>query len=608
MKSTHWLLRYGIALLVVAVSIAILFIPVIGRGLLTILFLAILISAWQGGIGPGLFATILIVCVGIFNVWYRGQSWSPQWIVGNLAFLGLGVLITLLVEALHGARKRAEASQQWLSTVLTSIGDAVIVTDARGQVVFMNPVACSLCGWTPDEMAGRPLEDVFRIVNEVTREVVEIPVKQVLTDGVVVGLANHTILVARDGVEHPIDESCAPIRNARGEIEGLVLVFRDVTERRKNEDELRLANQRKDEFLAMLSHELRNPLAAIANAAQILLHPEATESLDWCREVVNRQVKHLTRLVDDLLDVSRITQGKIQLRLQQIDLAMLLRSAAETVRPLIEERKHHLHITVVPDRIVLEADPTRLEQVVVNLLANSAKYSETGAQINLTCRLEGGDAIIQVSDNGIGIAPGFLPHVFGLFSQGDRSLARSEGGLGIGLTMVHKLIDLHGGTVAAHSDGLGQGSTFIVRLPARAGVSSDPTEVDSMTEETVKSRILIIDDNVDLARSLSRLLDLMGHETATAHDGATGLQTARSFRPEWIFLDIGLPGMDGREVLRRLRRDEMTKDARVVAITGYGQDEDPHLALASDFDDYLAKPVDQAILMALLEGRPQEVD
>jgi PAS domain S-box-containing protein len=608
MKSIHWLLRYGIAFLIVLASLATLFIPVIGPGLVAVLFLAVLISAWQGGIGPGLFATILIECVAIMGTWSDPPPAMLRRIVELLGFFGLGVLITLLVEALHAARRRAEASQQWLSAVLTSIGDAVIATDAQGQVVFMNHVARSLCGWAGDEAVGHPLEDVFRIVNEQTRAPVENPVEKVLTNGVIVGLANHTVLIARDGVERPIDDSGAPIRNPRGEIGGVVLVFRDVTERRKSEDELRQANQRKDEFLAMLSHELRNPLAAIANAVQILLRPEAADLLDWCREVMDRQVKHLTRLVDDLLDVSRITKGKIQLRLERIELAKLLRSAAETVRPLIEERKHHLDISVGPDRIVLEADSTRLEQVVVNLLANSAKYSESGARIDLTGRFEGGDAIIQVRDNGIGIAPGFLPHVFGLFTQGDRSLARAEGGLGIGLTMVHKLIDLHGGTVVAHSDGLGQGSTFTIRLPARAEESSTPTPVDSRIEETMRTRILIIDDNVDLGHSLSRLLRLMGHETAIAQDGASGLQSARSFRPEWILLDIGLPGMDGYEVLRGLRQDETTKDARVVAITGYGQEEDRHFALASGFDDYLTKPVDQAILIALLQSRPQEVD
>ena len=483
----------------------------------------------------------------------------------------------------------------------------MIVTDVIGRVVFMNPVAQSLCGWKGDDAVGRPLEEVFHIVIEQTRAAAENPVKKVLADGVIVGLANHTMLIARDGVERPIDDSGAPIRNARGVIDGVVLVFRDVTERRKSEDELRQANQRKDEFLAMLSHELRNPLAAIANAAQILLHPEAADALDWCRAVINRQVKQLTRLVDELLDVSRISKGKIQLRPERIDLATLLSSAAETVRPLIEERKHHLHLDIEPERIVLDADSTRLEQVVVNLLANSAKYSESGARIELTGRLEGGDAIIQVRDNGIGIAPGFLPHVFGLFNQGDRSMARSEGGLGIGLTMVHKLIDLHGGTVAAHSDGLGQGSTFTVRLPARVEESLTPTPV-SLIDETVKTRVLIIDDNIDLASSLSRLLHIMGHETAIAHDGAGGLERARSFQPEWIFLDLGLPGMDGYEVHRRLRGDEATKDARVIAITGYGQDEDCQTALASGFDDYLAKPIDQTALIALLQGRPQAVD
>ncbi len=275
---------------------------------------------------------------------------------------------------------------------------------------------------------------------------------------------------------------------------------------------------------------------------------------------------------------------------------------------MFEERKHDLQISLTSERIVLEADPTRLEQVVVNLLANSAKYSESGSRIHVTGRLEGKDAIIEVRDNGIGIAPAFLPHVFGMFSQGDRSLARSEGGLGIGLTMVHRLVDLHGGTVEAHSDGVGQGSTFTVRLPAQDGESSALALVDSTEEETVKTRILIIDDNIDLAQSWCRLLQLKGHECATAHDGGNGLQMARSFRPNWIFLDLGLPHMDGYEVLRQLRQDEATKDATIIAITGYGQEDDRHLALAAGFDDYLAKPLDQAALSAILQGRPQKVD
>ncbi len=484
--------------------------------------------------------------------------------------------------------------------MLTGIGDAVIATDANGRVVFMNPVAESLCGWTGAEAAGRSLVEVFRIVNEHTREPVESPVERVLADGVVIGLANHTLLVARNGAERPIDDSGAPIRDADGEIDGVVLVFRDVTERRRYEKDLHEEARRKDEFLAMLAHELRNPLAAVSNAVQLLHHPEAESLMDWCKGVIDRQVNQLTRLVDDLLDVSRITQGKIQLRLQQVNLVTLLRSASSSVRPLIADRNHDFHVAIGPERISIEADPTRLEQVVVNLLTNAAKYTESGGCIELNAALEAGHAIIRVRDNGIGIAPELLPHVFDLFTQGDRSLARSEGGLGIGLTMVRKLVELHGGTVEADSEGPGRGSTFTVRLPARAEGASRPNPPGSPAFEPVKVRILLIEDNTDLGLSMSRLLKLLGHDVAVAHDGAAGVQAAHSYRPELILLDIGLPGMDGYEVIRKLRQDASTRDTRVIAMTGYGQEDERHRALAAGFDDYLTKPVDQDTLVAIL--------
>jgi PAS domain S-box-containing protein len=603
MKSTHWLFRYSIAAFVVVAAVALLSIPVIGEGLGIVLFLAVLISAWQGGIGPGLFATILIEYIAVRHLGHLEPDWSIKKIIELILFFGAGVVITLMVEVLHAARRRAEASQQWLSAVLTSIGDAVIATDARGRVVFMNPLAERFCGWMGSDAAGRRLEDVFRLVNEHTREPSENPADRVLAGGAVVGLADRTVLIARDGVERPIDDSGAPIRNSRGEVDGVVLVFRDVTERRKHEETMHEDARRKDEFLAMLAHELRNPLAAVANAAQLLQRPEAGGFLAWCTEIINRQVYQLTRLVDDLLDVSRITRGKIQLRPQRIDLATLLRSASSCVRPLIEERNHDFHVAIEPERIVIDADPTRLEQVVVNLLTNAAKYTESGGRIELSARLERGHAIIRVRDNGIGIAPELLPRVFELFTQGDRSLARSEGGLGIGLTMVQKLVELHGGTVTADSGGPGQGTTFTVRLPAQVEESSTPTPPCSSAVDSVKTRILLIDDNTDLARAMSRLLQLLGHEVAMAYDGLAGLQAAHAFRPELILLDIGLPGMDGYEVIRQLRRDETTKDTRVVAMTGYGQEEDRHRALATGFDDYLTKPVNQDALIALLQVR-----
>jgi PAS domain S-box-containing protein len=447
--------------------VALLQIPQIAPGLGPVVFLALFFSAWFGGLGPGLFATALLEAVAIGLAVYHRHVFSLKTYGDIFAIALLGVGCTLLVESLHGARRRVEAGRQWLSAVLTSIGDAVIATDARGRVLVMNPVAESLCGWGAAEATGRPLEEVFRIINEETRQPVESPATCVIAEGVIVGLANHTILLARDGAERPIDDSGAPIRGAGGEVEGVVLVFRDVTERRLAEGRATEEARRKDEFLAMLAHELRNPLAALSSAAQLLTHPGAQDAHGWSREVIERQVRQLTRLVDDLLDVSRISRGKIQLRPQRVDLTDAVRSAIQVVRPLIDERGHDLLVTIPPDPIELDADPARLEQVIVNLLNNAAKYTEPGGRIEVEVAPESGQAVVRVTDSGIGIGPELLPHVFELFTQGDRALNRAEGGLGIGLTMVQKLAEMHGGGVTVSSDGHGRGSRFTVWLPVR---------------------------------------------------------------------------------------------------------------------------------------------
>jgi PAS domain S-box-containing protein len=477
MKWGSRVFRYGLTAAVMAAMVALVQIPGLGQKLGSLAFLAIFFTAWFGGLGPGLFGTMFFVVLGLGLAIYGGGRLTLESL--NITFLVLfsGVVYSVLLESLHGARRRAEASRQRLSATLNSIGDAVIATDPAGRVLLMNPVAESLCGWDSAAAVGRPLEEVFRIVNERTREPVENPAVRVIAEGVVVGLANHTVLIARDGAEHPIDDSGAPIRGANGEVEGVVLVFRDVTERRRAE---RLATEearRKDEFLAMLAHELRNPLAAISSAAHLLSHPGAEDARGWSREVIERQARQLTRLVDDLLDVSRISRGKIQLRPQRVDLADAVRSAVAVVRPLIDERGHELLVRPPSDPVDLEADPARLEQVIVNLLNNAAKYTEPGGRIEVEAGRESDRALIRVTDTGIGIGPELLPRVFDLFTQGDRALNRAEGGLGIGLTMVQKLVELHGGGVAVSSDGPGRGCRFTVWLPVRHDPGSPRTAV-----------------------------------------------------------------------------------------------------------------------------------
>ena len=370
-------------------------------------------------------------------------------------------------------------------------------------------------------------------------------------------------------------------------------------------EELRGNDQRKDEFLAMLAHELRNPLAAISNATKLLSRTGFGEHGEWSLEIITRQMRHLTRLIDDLLDVSRISRGKIELRRDLIDATPILDSASATVRALVEERKHTLEIAIDRGNLWLSADPTRLEQVVVNLLNNAAKYSENSGKIRLEARTEAGQVVIRVTDQGVGIPSDKLPRMFELFAQGDRSLARSEGGLGIGLTVVKKLVELHGGTIQARSDGLGRGSEFTIQIPAatppdaanRAGAAATPAAAEAR-----KARILVVDDNVDTARGMARLLKLIGHSIATAHSGPEAIEAARRHRPEVVLLDIGLPGMSGYEVAAQLRREASCQGALIIAVSGYGQDEDRRRSRAAGFDHHLIKPLDHDALLALLAG------
>ncbi len=382
-------------------------------------------------------------------------------------------------------------------------------------------------------------------------------------------------------------------------------------------EELRRKDQRKDEFLAMLAHELRNPLAAIRNAVALGSEQASAADIEWAMEVINRQMRQLSRLIDDLLDVSRITQGKVQLRKEPLDAAAVLGSAVETVRPLMEERQHELTVALRPGTLQLEADPTRLEQIIVNLLANAARYTDKGGEISLRARHEDDQIVIRVRDNGVGIPPEKLPQMFELFAQGDRTLARSEGGLGIGLTLVRSLTEMHGGTVEASSEGKGKGSEFIVRLPASPAVPSGsaagtavPTDLAraARTPAATKAappagpmrRVLVVDDNVDSARGTALILSRNGHEVRVAYDGPGAVAAAQEFLPEFVLLDIGLPGMDGYEVARHLREDANLAGLTLVAVSGYGQESDRRRSQEAGFDQHLVKPVDPGVLLGLL--------
>jgi PAS domain S-box-containing protein len=801
-------------------------------------------------------------------------------------------------------RRRAEEAlrkqSEWLRVTLFSIGDGVITTDAEGRVTLLNPVAESITGWSEQEARGKPLDSVFRIINEQSRQAVENPVSRVLREGRIVGLANHTVLIAKDGTERAIDDSAAPIRAETNEISGVVLIFRDVSEARRaaeadlrlsaivessddaiigktldgvivswnkgaerlygytakeivgkplstlippdhpdelpeimerlkrgehiehfetkrlrkdgsrvdvsltispvkgtdgriigaskiarditarkqaeqttrfladasaalaeltdyestlqkvaslavpsfadwcgvdmqeadgslrglavaatdpakvqvgrrhplsssesygvmkvlrtgqpdwvaeipdslpmelardeehlrvlrelrlksyicvplksrtkmlgtltfvttesvriyNIDDLRAAedlaaravisienasllatlkesDRRKDEFLAMLAHELRNPLAPIRNAVQILrLKGPFLPELQWARDVIDRQVQQMTRLVDDLLDVSRITRGKIELRKERIELVAVVKSAIEASRPLIEKQGHELTVLIPPEPIHLEADLTRLSQVLLNLLDNAAKYTDRGGRIWLTAERQNDQVLIRVKDTGIGIPPEMLPRIFEMFTQVDPSLERSQSGLGIGLMLVQRLVEMHGGTVEAHSAGPGMGSEFVLSFPVVAEVKEGaPLEGGGYGQTATipsKCRILVVDDNEDSADSVAVLLRTMGNEVHAAHDGLEAVGAAAALQPDVVLMDIGLPKLSGFEAARRIREQPGGSDVVLIALTGWGQEEDRRRSKEAGFDYHLTKPIDFSVLQELLASK-----
>jgi signal transduction histidine kinase/CheY-like chemotaxis protein len=359
-------------------------------------------------------------------------------------------------------------------------------------------------------------------------------------------------------------------------------------------------DRRKDEFLATLAHELRNPLAPIRTGLQFLRMGGSGEQAARTHEMMERQLRHLVRMVDDLLDISRITLGKVELRKERIDFRTVLGNALETTRPLVEAANHELAVRLPADSLPLDADPTRLAQIIANLVNNAAKYTPAGGRIQLTAEVEGSTLTVRISDTGIGIPADMLPRVFEMFMQVGRSIDQSQGGLGIGLTLVRRLLELHGGSVDAESPGLNQGSTFVVRLPLTERVEI-PAAVAAPPASKAQRRILVVDDNMDAAESLSMLLDLDGHTTRVAHDGEAALRVAAEFQPDTVFLDIGMPGMNGYETARRLRTTHGAS-LKIIALTGWGAEENRRLAQEAGFDRHLVKPVDAEMLASALTG------
>jgi PAS domain S-box-containing protein len=539
------------------------------------------------------------------NVQSEGRA-QRLTLVSSWATAGLAIaLLGLLAFIVDRDAARIRASEMQLATTLRSIGDAVVATDQLGRIVLMNPVAERLTGWNLTEARGEHLDRVFHIINEDTRELVESPVAKVLRAGIVVGLANHTLLLRRDGSEIPIADSGAPIFSNSGKILGVVLVFRDASPERDHERSMRDADQRKDEFLATLSHELRNPLAPIRQAVGVIRAPAANPTqIRWSVTVIERQVQNMARLLDDLLDVSRITRGTLEVRKAAVSLRAVLDAAVELARPAIEAKQHVFTIEC-PDDLLLNVDSLRLAQVVGNLLTNSAKYTDSGGEIRLSARKDSEELLITVKDNGIGISTEMLPRIFEMFVQAHQAGHRSNDGLGIGLALARGLVALHGGTIEARSAGLGAGSEVLVRLPLRShGTLAEPADEPAPQKAPVKVRIVVADDNLDAAESLAMLLRLHGHEVHVAHNGESALALLEAIRPQVALLDVGMPKLTGHEVATQARSAAWGSEITLIALTGWGQESDRNAALAAGFDSHFVKPVDSdAILRAIQSGQ-----
>ncbi|HEX7880535.1 MAG TPA: PAS domain S-box protein [Candidatus Eisenbacteria bacterium] len=738
------ILAYGITVAaVLAAAIGRLLIdPVVGGSVPFItLFPAVVVAAWIGGFGPAFLATVLGFVFSLiyfspprfqFHDASRAQEVSlTLYVLVSLTIAGFG-------EAMWRARRRSQdaaaeqlRSSHLLRITLASIGDAVVTTDDAGRVTYLNHVAEEMTGWTVDEAVGRPLPEVFPILDEATQVSAESLVGRVLRGGNAVPLSGQSLLARKDGTMRPVEESAAPIRNDDGSVVGVVLVFHDIAERRaaekalrdreqrfrdmanhitpivwtcdasgratwvnerwyeysgttfdemtgvtgkdilhpdhrervrgglrnafsegrhwedtfpllgrddryrwflsravpirddegrvlqwfgtntdvtalrEMEDALREADRRKDEFLAMLAHELRNPLAPLRNGLEVQrLIPGLPDAAHAAREMMARQLDQMVRIVDDLFDVSRISRGRLELKREPVDLNDVVRGAVETSRPLIDTAGHRLTVTIPPSPVMIDADATRIAQVVANLLNNAARYTPKAGRIDLSVSRDGTNAIIRVTDSGVGIAAGMLPRVFDMFTQIDRDYTESTGGLGIGLTLVKRLVEMHGGWVQAASDGPGKGAEFVVRLPLATVVSpsrSVPGATAGSAGGSGNGRtVLLADDNADAARSLAMLLTLKGHKVHTVGDGQAAVERAAEIMPDVVILDIGMPRMDGHEACRQIRAAASDRPPLLVALTGWGQQEDRNRSEAAGFDVHLVKPVDPSELERLM--------
>jgi PAS domain S-box-containing protein len=613
--------RYGSALAVTVLTIALRFVldPVLGRTGFAVYLVGMLLAAWVGGLGPSLICqTILLVSQALWFTPERGVH-SPMTLhglVSLIAFYSVGGIVGLLSELWYAARERERArhreavsQREQLLTTLSCIADGVLVTGADGRVTLMNPIAEKMTGWQQLESQGKPMRDIFALCEAATQESVEDPVQRVLRENAPHHEAMRLLVSTRNDRQLPISYSAAPIRGSAAESDGVVIVLRDETDRLRSERALRNADRRKDEFLATLAHELRNPLAPISMGLELMkISADEPQAAEEVRAMMERQTQQMVRLIDDLLDVSRISRGKLELRRSQVDLASIVRNAVEAARPAIDEAGHKFTLSLPPQKVQLFADPSRLTQVLSNLLNNAAKFTPRGGQIELSGSVQDGELELVVTDNGHGIPSDKLAVIFDMFVQARDALESGHQGLGIGLTLVRRLVEMHGGSVTAQSDGPGKGSRFCVRLPV-----FEPTAVHgdarSLPADAVvhrlRRRVLVVDDNVDALKSLSMLVCQLGNEVFQASDGQQAIEAAEQYRPEVILMDLGMPKVSGYDAARRIREEPWGNEILLVATTGWGQDEDRRRTKDAGFDYHFVKPVMPDQIQQVLSLVPQ---
>jgi PAS domain S-box-containing protein len=594
----------------------------------TFLVIALMIaSAWFSGRGPGLMIALLFeVTIDYFGA---TPPTSVRFAVITFNRLALFISLVVFTSSRRKAENRLRQQHELLQVTLSSIGDAVIATDLDGRINFLNPTAEALTGWAMSEAVNQPLDGIFTIVNEKTRQTVENPFALVKRKGAVVGLANHTVLLSKDGREIPIEDSGAPIKDADGKMVGVVLVFHDVSERRRAEqereellereqaarNEAEAANRLKDEFLATVSHELRTPLNAILGWATLLnLSRMDEETVHKAREIIERNARAQAEIISDILDVSRIIAGKLRINAQPLQLAPILQAAVDTVQPAALAKTISLTTSLAYQTDYVIGDADRLQQIIWNLVSNAIKFTPEKGSVDI--RLEEVDSHLEVKviDNGVGIDPKFLPFIFERFRQADSSMTRAHGGLGLGLAIVRHLVELHGGTVAAESGGENQGTSFTVRLPiatvqvseamASAHMQNDAKLAGAASPLSASApdlrglRVLVVDDEPDALEIISTILILHGATVFTADSSADALRALRESKPDILISDLGMPDEDGYTLIGKIRALPVEQGGRIpaAALTAYAREEDRQQSLAAGFQAHIAKPVDPSTL------------